>query len=243
MDIIKLLDIKPKSFITMVGGGGKTTGMFLIASQLHNCIITSTTKLYKPPINENILPLQWEGTSSTFGSHGFNKTPLLYSEKEEGKYLGIKPETANSLYEKGPFDHILCEGDGARMKALKVWKEGEPVIPSCTTHTIINIGAKVLGKTWGPETVHRSQLLPFDGLEINFQLILEMMERGVFSFNIPSTSKVYLCFNQWDTVEERYKASYKPFAQKAKQILLSPSIGLEKILFVSFSKSKVYDHI
>ena len=238
MNIIDILDIKPHSFITMIGGGGKTTGLFLLANLLKNSLITSTTKLYNPPLNEQIIPMKWLG-QDTEQIKSTDKTPLLYSQKEGDKYMGIGSEEAQMIFEKGAFDYVLCEGDGARMKPLKVWKQGEPVIPQCTTHTIINIGANVLGKIWCKENVHRSELLPFQGKEINFELILQLMEQGIFDMDIPKRSKTFLSFNQWDLVGDRFKDEYLQFSEQAKKSIPI----LDKILFVSYNKNKLYDHM
>lgn len=249
MSLIKELEIEENSFITMAGGGGKTTGMFLLAKLLGNSLITSTTKLYKPPIVEGIVPVQWDSDriqqfineSYTIKPKSTNGTtidtiPLVYSRKEGDKYMGISTEDAELLKEKSSFKHILCEGDGARMKPLKVWKEGEPVIPPSTTHIIINIGAKVFGKSWGENWVHRSHLLPLDGQIIGLETLVQMAKHGVFDLDIPKASKLFIVINQWDAIEEQFKGQKEQFEKSLKGIIPS----LTKVLFVSYEKNMIY---
>lgn len=216
MNIPDTLGIKEESFITMVGGGGKTTGLFLLATLLKNSVVTTSTKMYKPPIDPDI--------------------PFTYSKREGDKYYGLTVQELEILKEKSSYKHILCEGDGARMRPLKVWKEGEPIIPPSTTHTIINIGAKALGRPWGKEWVHRSELLPFDGRRIDFSLLIEMANLGVFSLQFPRNSKVYLVFNQWDLVDEGMSGKVEAFAKHFKSTL--PFVN--KVVFVSYAKRVIY---
>lgn len=235
MDIITALEIGKKSLITMVGGGGKTTGLFLLAKQLENSLITSTTKFYRPPLDETITLVKWPQCKGEEG-----KIPLIYSQVEGEKVVGIDVEAVEKLKSLSLYEHILCEGDGARMKPLKVWKEGEPVIPPSTSHLVINIGAKVIGKRWGNEWVHRHELLSFPNEIISLSTLIKMAEKGVFNFQRGKDSKVFLGINQWDVVGENVSLDEMAgFGEKIKKTV--PDIY--KVLFLSYEKNRVYCNV
>ncbi len=229
MKFTKELEIGDKSFIVMIGGGGKTSGAFILAKSLDKSLVTTTTKMFNPPLDNKIEPTKWPNINS-------HKIPLVHSERDDLKYMGIAEEQCEYIYEKSEYHHIICEADGARMRPMKVWKEGEPVIPKCTTHTIINIGANVLGKKWGEKWVHRHEKLPFEGKTIDFDLILEMAKIGVFDLPIAKTSKTYLTLNQWDTVDQTYKSKTKTFAERFKEIT-----KINKVFFASYKEDIVYE--
>jgi probable selenium-dependent hydroxylase accessory protein YqeC len=225
------LEIGEKSLITMVGGGGKTTGLFLLAKELKNSLITSTTKFFAPPLEENIIPVKWPQFTGEPG-----KIPLVYSQRDGEKLLGIDVDGVEKLKECSLFDHILCEGDGARMKPLKVWKEGEPVIPPSTTHLVINIGSKVFGNRWGESWVHRHHLLPFQNEIIDFSTLIKMAEKGVFNF--PGVEgKIFMAINQWDVMGDKVNLrETQEFGEKIKKTVPN----LYKVLFLSYEKNQVY---
>lgn len=131
-----------KPIISLVGAGGKTTLLYLMAQGFSangkKVLVITTTHIYRPTDGrfaetEEEVKILWErGTYAVVG------------EKEKEK-LTILPEfrlkTLISLA-----DIVLIEADGAKKMPFKVPKQGEPVILPCSNVVIGILGLNALGK-------------------------------------------------------------------------------------------------
>lgn len=121
--------------IGVVGAGGKTTLIYLLAEELtkkgYRVAITTTTHMQSE------------------GRYGF--VPVGIS-CEEGKIKGISAEFPETLLEN--HDVVLVEADGSRCLPLKVPAEHEPVLPKDADLIIGVAGASAVGKTFR-EACHR----------------------------------------------------------------------------------------
>lgn len=158
--------------VAFVGGGGKTTAMFLLANELApqmRVLTTTTTRIFAAQIKRSpahvsfnpaqqsladILPL----LDDAIARHG---QVLLIGQADpaSGKAFGLPPEIIDSLAASSHFDVILNEADGSRMRPLKAPAAHEPVIPAATTLVVPVVGLDVLGQPLGDDTVHRAELV------------------------------------------------------------------------------------
>ena len=121
--------------IGVVGAGGKTTLIYLLARELtemgYRVAITTTTHMQAE------------------GRYGLVPVGTLC---EEGKIKGFSADFPQTLLEN--CDVVLVEADGSRRLPLKVPAEHEPVLPKGTDLIIGVAGASAVGKTF-QEACHR----------------------------------------------------------------------------------------
>ena len=168
-----IITIHKHETVTLVGSGGKSSLMWLLAEtdrQLKT-LVTTTTKISSCPKR------QYEDfrDSRTLFSSPIKMGITLAGEKipgDERKLGGLDPE----ILEKGRglFDRILIEGDGSRTLPLKGWADYEPVVPWYTGCTIGVITLWPLGRQIDESIVLRLQM---------FSEITGAREGDVFTLN------------------------------------------------------------
>ncbi len=147
------LDIK-KGITSIIGSGGKTTLMYVLALELSKkgkVIVTTSTKIYRP---ENIITL--ENPSEEDIKFAFQNNDVLCIGKTtpEGKFTA--PDL--DFWQMEEFaDYILCEADGSKGLPLKAHSGYEPVIPKNSVKTIQVLGIKGINKTI-KDVCHRPEL-------------------------------------------------------------------------------------
>jgi len=214
--LLELLDITNGSIAAVIGCGGKTSLIELIAQKCKNkkVLISPTTK---------ILPAT-SAASTVITPCDTLKSSTDHIAKEGIQCLGIKNEKSGKL-EALPedllakivssYDIVLLEADGSRQKQYKGWQDNEPVIPQYCSHTI---GVVTLFKqdktkpsiTATKETVHNlPEFLSLTGLnegDIITEKALEDMvcaQNGMFK---NSKGQRYLIVNQVEDEETAKRA-------------------------------------
>ena len=137
------------SFVSITGGGGKTSFMSAFGMHLKNSglrvLITTTTKVMSPRLHQY-------GQDAVFSDEsvlGFRpEKPILvfYAEKstmDMKKWLSPRPEVLSALY--GCYDVVISEADGSKGLPLKIHTERDPVIHPLTTATAAVMGAWGIG--------------------------------------------------------------------------------------------------
>jgi probable selenium-dependent hydroxylase accessory protein YqeC len=154
--------------ISLVGGGGKTTLMFRLASELDHLketvLTTTTTKIFEPTKEQSIHVIISEEPEGVLEK----SMPLLrYSHHitaarerlvSKGKLAGFDPSAIEIFMKNGGFRWILVEADGAARKPIKAPAEHEPVIAECSTCVIAVVGLDAIGKPLDDRWVFRPQL-------------------------------------------------------------------------------------
>ncbi|MEW8994481.1 selenium cofactor biosynthesis protein YqeC [Clostridium sp.] len=179
MEILNVLTFNKGEKISIVGAGGKTTLMFILAEELKKrgrVLITTTTKIYLPKRNQyNCLILK-----ASFGDYlneeskhtlDENEVYVYYGDiseikaenseidvygssiNEENKVVGIDDKGISNIFHN--YDYILIESDGAKEKPLKAWKEDEPVVSNFTTTTIGVLSGEALNLKIHEKNIHR----------------------------------------------------------------------------------------
>ena len=157
------LPLRKGDVVSIVGSGGKTTLMYLLARELSEkgmrVITTTTTKIFPPH------PLQSPRLFISDREEVLisNTRELLQKEKHltlaEGfigpKLKGLSPTLIDKIHEQQIADIILIEADGAKHCPLKAPNKTEPVIPSSTTLTLPVVGLDGIGKINTEEYVFR----------------------------------------------------------------------------------------
>jgi len=203
------IDVNAREVISVIGGGGKTTTIFKLASELkqlnRRILVTTTTAMYNPsPDLYDNLVLQEAGQIIEESIEKGNITVLGRCISAENKLLGLESSLLDTIYKQGYFDFILVEADGSKERPIKAPAAHEPVIPDSTCKTIGIIGIDSLGKIINESNVHRPEIFSKVtnsalGDIITEEIIgrLVMSEDGLFK-GTPPTSKRYLLLNKAD---------------------------------------------
>lgn len=130
--------------ISLVGGGGKTTLMYLLADVYckkgYKTLITTTTHIERPKEelwihSKEELKEQWEQ----------GRIAVAGEESTEEKIAGIDLQLLDS-YIQGA-DAVLVEADGAKRMSCKVPNDTEPVLLPRSNIVIGVMGLEVIGKS------------------------------------------------------------------------------------------------
>lgn len=157
MNLKEIIGIKNNSIISIVGCGGKTTLMYLLADELkknNRVLISTTTKIFVPTKDEvDFLAIG----EKEYNSIKVNKKNGIYvygkSISKENKLIGIEKEKIKTL--TNDFNYILLEADGSKRKPIKGWNINEPVICKETNLTIGVLSLESLGLEINDDNVHR----------------------------------------------------------------------------------------
>lgn len=243
MELNKILDIKKGDMISIVGAGGKTTLMFLLANELKNkgkVLVTTTTKIYNPSEEVDSLALGEEGYKflKSINDNGI----YAYGEyiNDENKLIGADVEILNGLTDS--FDYILVESDGSKRKDLKAWNNNEPVVSSITSNTIGVLSLKTINMEINNENIHRlkeftSLTNSKEGEKVNLDTLIEVIfnKKGLFKEAI---GEKVLFLNKVDYInEDTLNLFLDKIISKNKEIKL-----LDKIVYGSL-KNKSFKYI
>lgn len=155
-----LFGIEQPDFVTVTGGGGKTSLLNCLGHELKDqgrILLTTTTKMYYPDTFDGEVMIT--SSSEKLLSHLANPNSRLYYFAERciagHKVKGADPEQLDSIFEKLPDWIFINEGDGAGGKPYKIYREWEPVIPKRTTKLIHVVGCELLNEPMTVENFHR----------------------------------------------------------------------------------------
>jgi probable selenium-dependent hydroxylase accessory protein YqeC len=155
------LDLNKKEVISFVGGGGKTTSIKTLAKELKDCglkvLITTSTMIFEPMKDEgdNIfledIPMDFQPKNPSI--------TILGEGLRDEKLIGCSIDKIDEINNRGLFDYILIEADGAKRKPIKAPESHEPVIANTTTITVGVIGIDAIGYKINEDIVHRPEKL------------------------------------------------------------------------------------
>lgn len=154
------LSLEESRVISVVGGGGKTTFIEVLADELKQkgkrVLIAPSTAMGLPPeskynnlfIGEISLEFSPESGSITYFAQHNDSIKIRTKD-----ILLIE-----NLKSRGIFDYLLIEADGAKRKPIKAPGDHEPVIIHSTEITVGVIGLDALDMTIDEEYVHRAEI-------------------------------------------------------------------------------------
>ena len=245
MELNKILEIKKGDMISIVGAGGKTTLMFLLANELKNkgkVLVTTTTKIYNPSEEVDSLALGEEGykflkSINDNGIYAYGKYI-----NAENKLIGADVEILNGLTDS--FDYILVESDGSKRKDLKAWNNNEPVVSSITSNTIGVLSLKTINMEINSENIHRlkeftSLTNSKEGQKVNLDTLIEVIfnKKGLFKEAI---GEKVLFLNKVDYInEDTLNLFLDKIICKNKEIKLLDKIVYGSLKNRSFKYSKL----
>ncbi|MDA3918633.1 MAG: selenium cofactor biosynthesis protein YqeC [Deltaproteobacteria bacterium] len=240
--LIEALQLNKKGVISLMGAGGKTSLMFLLAKKLSQSkkrvLTTTTTKIFMPKpdlspdtiiednVDELIKKTRYNIRHFRHFSAGRKHDPV------SGKLKGFEPNIIDQLWQAKIFDWIIVEADGARQKPLKSSNLHEPAIPKETTHLILVTGLDALGKTLDDHYVHRPQIFSDNtGLGMGKTIDAQSIASSI-GFEIKKAKSLccsslnFILLNKADT------SSRLASGEKIAKIL-KPDKNIEKIIIAS----------
>ena len=153
MELSRLLAVE-RGITALIGSGGKTTAMYLLAEELSRrgtVICTTSTHILMPSHLHTLVDPTPEDLSRALAE---NSVVCTGSTASEGKLTAptLSWATLAALADSG-----LVEADGAHRLPCKAQLPHEPVIPPETTQTILLVGASGLEKPI-QEAAHRPEV-------------------------------------------------------------------------------------
>ena len=176
MLISDALKLKERAFLSLVGAGGKSSLLQIIAQELvgkkKKVIVTTTTRMFTHQVSPllgagQIIESTDSGTMADsirryFSQNRDNGIAILLKERfmEEGreKFSGPKPYWLDKWWMEGLADFFVIEADGAKGRPIKAPSQHEPVTASATTDVLAVIGIDSVGLPLVEKNVFRSTL-------------------------------------------------------------------------------------
>ncbi|HEY3275312.1 MAG TPA: selenium cofactor biosynthesis protein YqeC [Syntrophorhabdaceae bacterium] len=197
-----LLLLAGRKYISVVGGGGKSTIIEFLAGRQamagKSVALTTTTRIYaKEPF---IL-------FSDFESFSRGPATRVGKTHEDGKLTGLAFEEVRSLGESA--DTVLIEADGAKHFPLKFPAPHEPVVPPFSDRIFVVGGLDALHCTV-EKAVFRWKLLPDPGEIAGDTVISEEIFLSFFSeramLKDVERRKCTIILNKYDLLRDRGEA-------------------------------------
>jgi probable selenium-dependent hydroxylase accessory protein YqeC len=155
--ITSLLSLAQRDCVSIIGSGGKTSLLWLLANSFprEKIMVSTTTKIEFSPS----LPYDYFYPEPDFREFrpADKGIYLIGSLVQSASKLTAPPE--NALRQLVPlFDKVLLEADGSKHLPLKGWAQYEPVVPAYTTVTVGIIPAVPAGQLASDKIIHRLPL-------------------------------------------------------------------------------------
>lgn len=167
VDLTDALALRDREVVALVGGGGKTTAMYLLCHEAlargRPAIASGTARFTRPATVRAPMIVDEDGprlvaeARRRLGS-GEPWLVLAAGRGSKGRLLPLSYETVAALA-AGPADLVVLEADGSALRPLKAPAAHEPAVPPCATVVIAVVGADVLGRPLDEAHVHRPEMV------------------------------------------------------------------------------------
>ncbi len=142
-EISDALGLGDHELVSLVGGGGKTTVLFALGTQLSGTVVLSTTTKMGRDRTGGHEPLLAPTDDALRAALAGRRVALAWGALSDRKALGVEPHVCDRWF--GLADHVVVEADGSRRMPFKAPLDYEPVVPSKTTTLVACVGAAALG--------------------------------------------------------------------------------------------------
>lgn len=207
MNLLQALNPNLHLCTAIVGAGGKTSAMFMLARQVEaHAWVTTTAHLGTDQTGyadrhfvlesaSDIQPAQWLRQKITLLTGAATSDDRLHSPA---------PELLELIHTAAEREgvHLIFEADGSRSIPLKAPGDHEPPIPAWARQVIVVVGASALGRPLNEGTVFRAgRYAELTGLQegetITIESVRDMLLHPLGGLkNIPPTALKAVLFNQ-----------------------------------------------
>ncbi len=146
-----------KGITSIIGGGGKTTLMHVLAQELSataTVVITTTTHIMKSDVFHNVITQKNQDNIMLLKNALQTHRCVCVGSKSMGEKLSAPTVSIDELL--SICDYVLVEADGSKHLPLKAHLQHEPVIPTNSDKTILVCSVDALGQKV-KDAVHRPQ--------------------------------------------------------------------------------------
>jgi len=234
------LELGPRELIALVGGGGKSSAVRLIAGERARAgdrlIVTTTTAMFETEL-ATVGPLVFgsdvPGLSALEASLVEGRAvAAAASRSTEGKVAGLDPATVDGLWARGLADCIIVEADGSRGRPVKAFAVHEPPLPSSTTTTVLVAGLDAVGRPMTEEYVHRAEefadMLSLDyGSELTAPVVADALREMIARLRRLGAPRVVVLLNKLDVPDGETAARGVAEALFRETATADPGIGEE----------------
>ena len=233
MKLAAALDLQRGEVVALVGGGGKTSAMFLLAREMAEAgalvLTTTTTHIFAAQIRHapahlldtDARPERLRAMLATH-RHVLVTGP---TNPATARAAGLTLERFRELRAWCPDVCILDEADGSRTRPFKAPADHEPVIPGETTLVVAVVGADVLGQPLAAEHVHRPERVgALSGAAPGALVTPEVVERVLTHpeggrKGVPPGARFAVMINKMDAVTDP-----TPARELAELLLREPTV-------------------
>lgn len=206
-ELASALHLGSHELVSLVGGGGKTTGLFALGAQLGGTVVlTTTTKMGRERTDGNHVMLDPDDgeLSDALARH---RTVLAWGGDAGHKAVGVAPEACDRWFALA--DHVIVEADGSRRRPFKAPSPFEPVVPSLTTLLVACVGAGAFGRVVADRCHRPMRVAAVAGCSPGQRLTPERLaavllsERGNLK-GCPDGARYAVVLNQVTDADERF---------------------------------------
>jgi molybdenum cofactor cytidylyltransferase len=191
MDLSTALRLSQSPRLALVGAGGKTTALFLLARQLQQdahsspstVLVSASTHLavQQIPLADHHFIIESSKDLEAVGVGLPTGVVLCIGlPAEPERMAGLSPALLARLCDLADVQGypLLLEGDGSRRRPLKAPAAHEPVIPEWIDTVVVVAGLSGLGQPLGAEYVHRPELFAaLSGIALSEPVTVEGLAR------------------------------------------------------------------
>lgn len=236
------LDAGESLLISLIGAGGKTSTLYWLAQAFYQqgkrVLFTTTTKMHRPdPLNYHY---QLIGTPPIHMREPSITAWFSHYQPQDNKVIGPSAASVDELKQRGLFDVILVEADGARGLPLKAPARYEPCIPASSDCVIALTGGQVIDRPANPEQIHRWAIFSaLTGVRTGEYLDHRVLRawlahpEGMFKGTPPQARRIWL-INQFSHFDNPPRSAW--------QTLLLQTSGLSAIWFGAVQENPAIRH-
>lgn len=169
--LVNLADLfvqKRNTWISVIGGGGKTSVMQSLARSFNargkSVLMTTTTKIQSPQVYSWDADYIFTNKKEILNFVSSKAVSVLYAEQSPDVQKLTVPDSDTLETLRQRFDVVICEADGSRHLPIKIHSNRDPVIPKWNDFTLCLVGAWAFGKSvsenvFGIENIENSAFL------------------------------------------------------------------------------------
>ncbi len=242
MKLSQALRLEKNASIAFVGGGGKTSALFMAARELAPALVTTSTHLAARQAEKADRHILWkpgEPLPEVETALGSGVTLITGPHREDIARISAPTEEQFQQIRSLADSHgmpLLIEADGSRQKPIKAPAGHEPAIPPFVDLVVVTAGMRGLGRTLGEDFVHRPEIFgALSGLQAGEMVSAEALVRVLTHpdgglKNIPAGARKVVLLNQADSDELQSRAgAMAPALLKSYDAVIVASVQREEI--------------
>jgi len=207
----RALRLEKASVVAFVGGGGKTSAVFMAAREMAPALVTTSTHLAARQAEKANRHIIWEPGKPMpdLESALQSGVTLITGPRREdiARVTAPTPEQLEKIREVAQVHDLplFIEADGSRQKPLKAPAEHEPAIPPFAEVVVVTAGMRGLGKPLDENFIHRPEIFGvLSGLEagetVSAEAVIRVLTHPQGGLkNIPAGARKIVLLNQADT--------------------------------------------